>query len=353
MKEKLTENQLIDIISHLKKATVGEIIENLSQKRTRQWVSTVLNQLARKDKLVRSRSGKNILYVLPEEKHLLAKRISKTLSNQDLQEDTVLDEIKSQTPFLQDIKENVDSILYYAFTEMLNNAIEHSGSKTITVSFEQTGDTIVFEVLDKGIGVFKNIRDKKQLDSELAAIQELLKGKTTTLPHSHTGEGIFFTSKIAQVFILDSFRYRLRVDNKIKDIFIEEINTYTGTRVRFEIEKSSNKHLNDVFQEYQSEPGAFSFDKTKVHIKLYTAGTIYISRSQARRLLANLDKFKVIILDFEGIKTVGQAFADEVFRVFTTRHPQIQIQSINMNEPVEFMVKRVQKIQLPLIESEK
>lgn len=353
MKVKLTQEQIIDIITRLKKATVGEIVENLPQKRTRQWVSTVLNQLAREGKLVRARTGKNIWYVLPEKQHLLTKRITKTVINQDLQEDKVLDEIKSQAPFLQNLKENVDSILYYAFTEMLNNAIEHSESKSITVSFEEIADSILFDVSDKGIGVFKNIQGKKHLDSELAAIQELLKGKTTTLPHSHTGEGIFFTSKIAKVFTLDSFRYRLRVDNNIKDVFIEEIDRYEGTRVRFEIEKNSDKHLNEVFEEYQSEPGAFSFDKTKVHIKLYTAGTIYISRSQARRLLINLDKFKVIILDFEGIKTVGQAFADEIFRIFATRHPQIQIQPVNMNETVEFMVKRVEKIQLPLIESEK
>ena len=351
MKTKVTQEQIVSIIGHLKKASVGEIVEHLPQKRTRQWVSTVLNQLAREGKLLRAKSGQQVWYVLPEGKHLLTKRISKTLINKDLQEDKVLDEIKSQAPFLQNVKENVDSILYYAFTEILNNAIEHSESKSITVSFEGIGKSIAFEVLDKGIGVFKNIREKKQLDSELAAIQELLKGKTTTLPHSHTGEGIFFTSKIAHVFILDSFQYRLRVDNQINDIFIEEIENYEGTRVRFEIEQNSNKHLNDVFEEYQSEPGAFSFDKTKVHVKLFAAGTIYISRSQARRLMINLDKFNVIILDFEGIKTVGQAFADEIFRLFVTRHPHIQIQPTNMNEPVEFMVKRVQHAQLPLIET--
>jgi len=352
MKTSLTEQQILNTITRLKKASVGEIVDNLLQKRTRQWVSTTLTILTQKGKLLRAKLGRNVWYVLPENKHLLARRTSKTLVNHLLQEDKVLEEIKSESPFLQDIKENIDSILYYAFTEMLNNAIEHSGSKTIKVSFEDSGDKIAFEVLDKGIGVYRNIQQKKQLDSELQAIQELLKGKTTTLPHSHTGEGIFFTSKIASIYELDSFQYRLRVDNQIKDIFVEEIVNYEGTRVRFQIEKSSNRHLNDVFQEYQSEPGAYSFDKTKVHVKLYIAGTVYVSRSQARRLMANLDKFKAIILDFEGIKTVGQAFADEIFRVFISKHPQIQIQPINMNETVEFMIQRVQKPQLSLIENE-
>ncbi|NCO44182.1 STAS-like domain-containing protein, partial [Candidatus Berkelbacteria bacterium] len=37
---------------------------------------------------------------------------------------------------------------------------------------------------------------------------------------------------------------------------------------------------------------------------------------------------------------VGQGFTDEIFRVFKTRHPHIKITPVNMNESVEFMVKR-------------
>jgi len=93
----------------------------------------------------------------------------------------------------------------------------------LEVSIEETDKNIGFKVFDDGIGVFRNIMQKKQLSSELEAIQELLKGKTTTLPHSHSGEGIFFTSKIADIFILESFEYRLRVDNTINDVFIEKL----------------------------------------------------------------------------------------------------------------------------------
>ena len=72
-------------------------------------------------------------------------------------------------------------------------------------------------------------------------------------------------------------------------------------------------------------------------------GTIYVSRSQARRVLNNLDKFKSVILDFDKVPTIGQAFADEIFRVFAQRHPEIEIKAINMNEAVEFMANRVEK----------
>ena len=67
---------------------------------------------------------------------------------------------------------------------------------------------------------------------------------------------------------------------------------------------------------------------------------INISRSQARRVLQGLDKFKVILLDFDKVPMIGQAFADEIYRVFKNKHPGIQFQESNMNDAVEFMVRR-------------
>ena len=346
MRKSSTTPLILKTIRKLQKASVEDIINNLPEKRSRQWISTLLNRLANSGNLYRSQVGKHVYYVLPENKKLLTNRIFKKLINKSLQEDQVFDELKLKTIFLKDLKENIDSILYYAFTEMLNNAIEHSKSKSIEVSIEKLNDIIAFEVLDKGIGVYNSIMQKKKLSSELEAIQELLKGKTTTLPRSHSGEGIFFTSKVADIFILDGFEYRLRIDNKINDVFVEKIDRHIGTRVRFQLDKNSGKHLNDIFMDYQSKPESYSFDKTKIYVKLFTAGTIYISRSQARRLITGLDKFKVIILDFKGIKTIGQAFADEIFRVFASRHPNIKIETVNTNEAVVFMIKRIKSSKL-------
>ena len=69
-------------------------------------------------------------------------------------------------------------------------------------------------------------------------------------------------------------------------------------------------------------------------------GTIYVSRSQARRVLADLDKFKTVILDFDRVPTIGQAFADEIFRVFKAKHPDMTITPVGANEAVAFMIAR-------------
>ena len=45
-------------------------------------------------------------------------------------------------------------------------------------------------------------------------------------------------------------------------------------------------------------------------------------------------------MDYDRVPTIGQAFADEIYRVFKDKRPNIKIQNINMNEAVKFMVER-------------
>jgi len=130
----------------------------------------------------------------------------------------------------------------------------------------------------------------------------------------------------------------------IKDVFLVKPKKYKkGTNVTFKISLNNEHHLNDVFKKYtnsNSENG-YGFDKTEIKIKLYTIGTVYISRSQARRVLTGLDKFTTIMFDFDKVPMIGQAFADEIFRVFKNQHTKIKLQYINTSEAVQFMIDRV------------
>ncbi|MDP3998370.1 MAG: DUF4325 domain-containing protein [bacterium] len=337
-----TRSEILNFASKHKIFRTSDVVKGLKNRISRQQVSSILNDLFKKKLLARQGSGAFVFYALPANSRALKKLIHKSLLNNNLKEHEVLDEIKKSSPFLTGLKENIDSIFNYSFSEMLNNAIEHSSSKLINVEVQTDKDNLAFVVRDFGIGVFRSIMQKRKLKSELEAIQDLLKGKTTTQPQSHSGEGIFFTSKVGDVFILESFNLRLRIDNVIKDIFVEEIKPIKGTKVTFELSLTSKRHLNDIFKEY-TNPTSYAFDKTEIHIKLYTMGTIYVSRSQARRVLTNLDKFKSVVLDFDQVPTIGQAFADEIFRVFASKYSEIQITPINMNKAVDFMVRRVNK----------
>jgi len=310
---------------------------------SRQYISRVISDMVRSETLLREGSGRWSTYALPEYRDYLGHRLRRRVKLKGLKEHEVLDDIMRVSTLLNKIPENVQSIFNYAFSEMLNNAIDHSKSGEAVIEVVEEGERLKFIVDDFGIGVFRNVMQQRGLNSEIEAIQDLLKGKTTTAPQAHSGEGIFFTSKAADVFVLDSFGRRLRIDNEIKDIFVEETSKEKkGTRVTFEISTKSKRHLADIFAKYQSNPEEPAFDKTEIKVKLYTMGTIYVSRSQARRVLTGLDKFRSVILDFENVPTIGQAFADEIFRVFKNSHPEISVRTINVNEAVQFMITRSQ-----------
>ncbi len=311
---------------------------------TRQYASQVLRAMVNTGEVIKFGSTRAAFYILPEFIDEIGPKATKRrLKNKDIKEHEVFEELVSIFPALRTAPENVQSIAHYAFSEMLNNAIEHSRSKNIEVRLESDG-IIRFVVDDFGIGVFRNVMRQRRLKSELEAMQDLLKGKVTTDPKAHTGEGIFFTSKVADRFVLESFGYQMVVDNTIPDVFFQEKKRVNrGTRVIFTIARNSDRHLNKIFERYQSKPGSYAFDKTEVRVSLFTMGTIYVSRSQARRILVGLEKFKKIILDFNRVPNIGQAFADEIFRVFQRRHPEISIEPINMNETVRFMIERVEK----------
>jgi anti-sigma regulatory factor (Ser/Thr protein kinase) len=314
---------------------------------SRQYAAVLINGLIAEEKLVKVGSTNASYYILPEmagEKDAFPPKIIKRIRNQKLQEHEIYISIQEQYPPLKLLNDNIKSILNYSFSEMVNNAIEHSKSKYIEVEVALQGNALSFTVNDFGIGVYRNVMREKNLKSEVEAMQDLLKGKTTTMPKSHSGQGIFFTSKAGDVFILESYGYALTINNKTHEVSYKALPALKrGTRVTFLIDVQSQRHLSAIFKKF-SVGTDFAFNKTEIKVTLYTSGDgVHISRSQARRILHGLDKFDSIILDFDNVQMVGQAFADEIFRVFKERHPHIEIQPINMNEGVRFMVERVGK----------
>jgi hypothetical protein len=184
--------------------------------------------------------------------------------------------------------------------------------------------------------------EKHHLKSELEAIQDIFKGKQTTMPATHSGQGIFFTSKTADQFAIISGSTQVLVDTVIPDMFIRPHRLHRGTEIRFLISLTTEKKLSAIFHEFSNEE--YEFDRTKILVHLFTMDTSFVSRSQARRLLVGLEGFKRITLDFDKVSDIGQGFADEIFRVFRSRHPEIQIMYVNVNPTVDFMIKRVQAV---------
>ena len=332
------------ILKHLKKkkeVRASEIVKETGFSRA--YVSRFFQLLKEEGKIILLGRANTARYMLASKnkisqakKSILSSR--KILQNKNLSEDLVLDEMKRNTGIFVGLTKNISGIIDYAFSEMLNNAIEHSKSPKIEVQVQRMASEVIFCVRDWGIGIFNNIKKKRKLKNELEAIQDLLKGKQTTRPKKHTGEGIFFTSKVADMLIIQSSTKKLIFNNILNDIFIKNTKKAVGTKVNFRISLKSKKNLNSVFRKYSDK--AFSFAKTETKVSLYKIDTDFISRSQARRIISGLDKFKKVVLDFRGVDTVGQAFADEVFRVWQKANPGIKIEYRNANKNIEFMIRR-------------
>lgn len=349
---KLSTNKHMDIkdlilrrLKANKQVTSADIIRATGF--SREYIGRFLRLLQNEGKIVLVGKANQARYVAAQpgkinaaRRQIMKKKL--VLHNKGLSEDTVLERLKRETGIWLGLPVNVAAILDYGFTEMLNNAIEHSRSKVITMEIQRDASRVVFEVADQGVGIFNNIRRQRKLHSTEEAIEDLMKGKQTTMPEAHSGEGIFFSSKVADILLIQSENTKLEFNNIIGDIFVKSrTSRLKGTRVIFSLSIRSKKVLSEVFRQYSDD--TFAFSKTKVTVRMFVAKDGYISRSQARRLVSGMDKFKTIVLDFKDVATVGQAFSDEVFRVFKQQHPKITITPINMNTAVKFMVERARK----------
>jgi anti-sigma regulatory factor (Ser/Thr protein kinase) len=334
---------ILDLLKKRKFLTTSDIVHRTGFSRS--YIHRYFKKLQDAGKILLIGRADQARYVLStaksKEKVLAEKRnFLRSYPVKNLQEDHVWTQIVQQTGIIRNAPENIVRILEYGFTEMLNNAIDHSRSKIVQVRMIRTAEDIRFSVSDKGIGIFRNIKEKRNLKNEKEAIQDLLKGKQTTAPEKHSGEGIFFTSRAADRLVLKSSGKRLIFDNRLNDIIIDKTTVQKGTVVDFIIGLDSATNLSSVFHRFSGEE--YEFAKTDVRISLYKAGGSFISRSQARRVLTGLDRFSHLVLDFQNVQTIGQGFADEVFRVWKKNHPKAVIEIRNADENVKMMIDHVQ-----------
>lgn len=237
----------------------------------------------------------------------------------------------------------------YGVTEMINNAIDHSQGKTLRVQLFVTAAYSSCYITDDGEGIFKRIKRLCNLPDERQAILELAKGKLTTDPSRHSGEGIFFSSRAFDNFRILSSGLTFDHVHEQPDLLVEHgFEDANGTTVFMRHSNACTRALREIFDQF-AEPDEYTFSKTIVPVRLAKMGAeSLVSRSQAQRLLARVDRFKTVILDFEGVETIGQAFADEIFRVYRNIHPEVELHHRKTNEQILGMIRRAQAHDKPM-----
>lgn len=302
---------------------------------TRQAVSKHLRRLADEGCLTETGNTRNRIYKLAPLSTW--RKVYEIVPN--IAEDVVwTNDVQAPLGHLPD---NVMDIWHYGFTEMFNNAVDHSGGRTIRVEILKTAASAEMSVVDDGVGIFRKIQRALGLLDERHAILELSKGKLTTDPKRHTGEGVFFASRMFDSFqILSGGSFFDHEFGKPEDWLLEAAHDRDGTAVFMRLHNHTARTPKKVFDQFVSGE-EFDFSKTVVPVKLARYGNDkLISRSQAKRVLARVELFKTVVFDFREVDTIGQAFADEIFRVFASEHPDIRLIPIHANSEVKRMIER-------------
>lgn len=299
---------------------------------SRQAVNKHLRELVREGLVISEGATRSRKYALVQVED------DKTFSLEGLAEHDVWEGFVR--PYLTGLSDNVRAVCQYGVTEMVNNAIDHSSGRRVRLVLVMNPIRVQISVIDDGIGIFKKVREAFKLERESDVILELSKGKLTTDPSRHSGEGIFFTSRVFDQYTLysGSLFFIHFPDND--DWLVEQGDPIAGTIVTMVISPASDRTTTEVFERYAA-PDTYHFDVTHVPVKLAQLGEdSLVSRSQAKRLVTRFERFTRVVLNFSGVNTIGQAFADEIFRVFGRSHPEIELSWVNANDAVKGMISR-------------
>jgi anti-sigma regulatory factor (Ser/Thr protein kinase) len=240
---------------------------------------------------------------------------------------------------------NVRQLMQHAFTELLNNAIDHSEGQFVTVSMRQTPAHLQLLVSDDGRGLFDKIREGFEIEDPAMAMLELSKGKLTSAPARHTGRGLYFTSRLADIFDLHAntvaFQHREWDPRSWKQA--RAVRQQQGSAIYLAIALDTTRTLDEVMRSASIDAQGYSIERTTLPLRLIVnEDTGLESRAQARRVAARLTEFKQAELDFTGIEHIGQGFADELFRVFGRNQTAVQLVVKNAGPRVNAMIELAQ-----------
>src|SRR5207302_5231384 len=182
---------------------------------------------------------------------------------------------------------------------------------------------------------------KHQRTARASSSSDATLASLTTDPSKHSGEGIFFTSRMFDEYaILSGGAHFSHEFGKDEDWILEKA-PQDGTTVYMKLNNHTSRTTKKVFDQFSSEEGDYQFNKTVVPVKLAQYGNDQlVSRSQAKRLLARVELFRIVIFDFKDVPTIGQAFADEIFRVFARLHPEMELHALHASPEVKRMIAR-------------
>jgi hypothetical protein len=149
---------------------------------------------------------------------------------------------------------------------------------------------------------------------------------------------------MADFFEIEANSLQYRYSSEQDDWSLNASPRPSGSLVRLTMKITNQKDPRDVFEKYTHD---YVFNQKSP--RLANPYVINLppghlpSRSEAKKILAGAEAFTSIVIDFKGVESIGQGFADEIFRVFKAAHPDIEIELKNASPFIMRMIAHVQK----------
>ena len=332
----------IQEILRLIKKSKGGVTADLIEKKlgfSRQYIVRLLNGLMSQGEIHRRGKTRAARYY-PGKASNEINHIELIKERQGLSEYAVFEEVLGRMQLNTQLNKNCLTIFDYAFTEMLNNAIDHSHSKKVWINVKFDHTNVTFIIKDLGIGAIESIKQGFEIRDDFLALEHLFKGKQTTAKEAHSGQGIFFTSKVVDTYKIATSNMEFIIDNIKADEFLRDIRQRKGTTVTCQIKMNTRRKIKDVFDKYTGDDYEFNQNIVKINLSKHKR---LMSRSEAKRLLLGLDEYAVLDFNFKNVDEVGQGFCDEVFRVYANRNPGKLLSYHGASDVVRYMIERSRK----------
>jgi anti-sigma regulatory factor (Ser/Thr protein kinase) len=318
------------ILALIKKSKGGVTADSLEKELgfSRQYIVRLLNRLMSQGEIHRRGKTRAAKYYAGEANNEI-NHIELIKERQGLSEYAVFEEVIRRMQLNNQLNKNCLTIFDYAFTEMLNNAIDHSYSKKVWVNVKIDHANITFIIKDLGIGAIESIKRGFEISDDFLALEHLFKGRQTTAREAHSGQGIFFTSKVVDTYKIATSNMEFIIDNIKTDEFLRDIRQRKGTTVTCIVKINTRRKIKDVFDKYTNDDYEFNQNIVKINLSKHKR---LMSRSEAKRLLLGLDDYSVL-----------QGFCDEIFRVYATRNPGKVLSYHGASDVVRYMIERSRK----------
>jgi anti-sigma regulatory factor (Ser/Thr protein kinase) len=235
---------------------------------------------------------------------------------------------------------SVAAMIQYAFTELVNNAIDHSEGTQVTVSLRQTATQVQLLVSDNGRGLFDKIREGFDIDDPALALLELSKGRLTSQPDRHTGRGLFYAARMADVLDLHANAVAFQHREWAPQQWVRARAAQgSGSAIYMAILLDTQRTLDQVMRSASVDGQNYNIEHIVLPMRLLTNELVALeSRAQARRVAARLESLREASLDFSGVERIGQGFADELFRVIPRQQSGLRLQVCHANTHVQAMI---------------